>query len=149
MYDFVDQPVERLCNGGRFLLWAMRGWSHAKGRSACAPIALARGFTGVDALAALNDFNAVMALLNRDALETLQFSPMGCARIAEDEAILSNLWRDAALGRRDRVEATLGLLVEEQTVAQITLAVTATVAKLAAAGLDPAGALAEVQKDIK
>jgi len=25
MYAFVDRPVESLCDGGRFLLWAMRG----------------------------------------------------------------------------------------------------------------------------
>lgn len=149
MYDFVDQPVERLCNGGRFLLWAMRGWSHAKARSACPPVALAKGFAGVDALSALPEFNMVMALLNRDALEALKIGPMRCARIGEDEAILSGLWRDAALGRTEQVEATLALLVEEQTVAAIGLAVVATVARLAAAGLDPAGALCEAQKETK
>lgn len=149
MYHFVDQPVERLCNGGRFLLWAMRGWSHAKSQSVCPPVALAKGFAGVDALSALPDFNMVLALLNRDALEHLKISRMRCPRIGEDEAILSELWRNAALGRTDRVQATLALLVEDQSVAVLSLAITATVARLAAAGLDPSDAAFETQKETK
>ncbi len=149
MYDFVDQPVDRLSNGGRFLLWAMRGWSHARAQGACPPVALTKGFAGIDALSALPEFNMVMALLNRDALEQLAIQPMRCARIGEDEAILSGLWRDAALGRTERVEATLALLVEDHAVTAISLAAMATVARLAAAGLDPAGPAYETHKETK
>ena len=44
MYALVDRPVESLTNSGRFLLWAMRGWTHAATRGACPPQALRRDY---------------------------------------------------------------------------------------------------------
>ena len=58
MYIYLDQPVGRLENGERFLLWAMRGWSHAIEKNLCPPMALCRGFTAINAIAALPDFHA-------------------------------------------------------------------------------------------
>ena len=84
MYIYLDQPVGRLANGERFLLWGMRGWSHAMEKGMCAPMALSRGFTAVNALAGLPDFHLAMALLNRDALVQLRLAPMEYARIMED-----------------------------------------------------------------
>ena len=53
MYAFIDRPVSNLCNGGRFLLWAMRGWVHACEHGRCPPRVLHRGFAAVDVQGAL------------------------------------------------------------------------------------------------
>src|SRR3546814_8813655 len=70
MYAFVDRPVESLCNGGRFLLWAMRAWVSAAERGRCPPRMLHRGFAAVNAAGALPDFHIAMALLGGEAVET-------------------------------------------------------------------------------
>src|SRR3546814_17316622 len=70
MYAFVDRPVESLCNGGRFLLWAMRAWVSAAERGRCPPRMLHRGFAAVNAAGALPDFHIAMALLGGGAVET-------------------------------------------------------------------------------
>ncbi len=33
MYDLVDQRVDRLSQGSRFILWAMRNWTKAVGEA--------------------------------------------------------------------------------------------------------------------
>ncbi len=149
MYDFVDQPVDRLCNGGRFLLWAMRGWACAMGQGTCPPVALTRGFAGVAALSALPDFHMVMAVLNRDALEKLAFAPMSCLTLADDEALLVALWRDAAQGRSDRLEATLALVIEEDSVVPVARSMTIAADRLAIAGLALSDMIYETQKETK
>src|SRR3546814_17580594 len=76
MYAFVDRPVESLCNGGRFLLWAMRAWVSAAERGPCPPRMLHRGFAAVNEAGALPDLNIAMALLGGEAGETLLLAPM-------------------------------------------------------------------------
>lgn len=134
MYAFVDQPLERLTNGGRFLLWAMRGWAQASAAKQCPPVALCRGFASVKALPALGTFHTAMALLNRDAAAQIKLAPMGCAAVAEDEAVLLGLWHDLALGRSERMRATLELLVGEDGAVQIATAMTLSAAEITAAG---------------
>ena len=136
MYIYLDQPVGRLANGERFLLWGMRGWSHAMEKGMCAPMALSRGFTAVNVLAGLPDFHLAMALLNRDALVQLRLAPMEYARIMEDEAILLGLWRDIALGDFDHMRETLAFLVDDDVLNAVARAMTAVMAKFVAAGLD-------------
>ena len=136
MYAFVDRPVESLCNGGRFLLWAMRGWVRAAERGQCPPQALHRGFAAVGALDGLADLHIAMALLGSDAAETLLLAPMPCLQISEDEAILLGLWRDFSLGGSDVARATLELLVGGDSAGTIAKAMDAVVATLAAAGFD-------------
>jgi hypothetical protein len=136
MYAFVDQPVESLCNSGRFLLWAMRGWVAAAARGDCPPAALHRGFAAIDARLALPDFHVAMAMLASDARQDLTLSPIACRCIAEDEAILIGLWCDAASGAAARIRATLMLLVAPESVAPIAKAMAATAAQLIAAGFD-------------
>ena len=133
MYAFIDRPVSNLCNGGRFLLWAMRGWVRAAAQGACPPAALHRGFAHVHALAALPDFHVALALLNADARETLALAPIACPDIAEDEALLLALWRDAAL---DRAGPMLARLVEAGTAPSVATALRAAADALAAAGFD-------------
>lgn len=136
MYAFVDRPVERLCNGGRFLLWAMRAWVSAAERGQCPPQMLYRGFTAVEARAALPDFHIAMAMLAGDAVEMLALSPMPCLQISEDEAILLGLWRDFSLESTANAHATLALLAEEDSVGPIAKAMGAAVDRLVAAGFD-------------
>lgn len=136
MYAFVDRPVESLCNGGRFLLWAMRAWVLAAGRGQCPPQMLYRGFTAVEARGALPDFHIAMALLGGDAVETLLLAPMPCLQISEDEAILLGLWCDFSLGNAANARATLALLAEGDSVGPIAKAMGAAIDRLVAAGFD-------------
>ena len=136
MYAFVDRPVESLCNGGRFLLWAMRGWVSAAGRGQCPPQWLHRGFAAVNAAGALPDFHIAMAMLAGDAVETLLLAPMPCLQISEDEAILLGLWRDISLGDVANARATLALLAEGNSAGPIAKAMGAAIDRLVAAGFD-------------
>ncbi|RYD45434.1 MAG: hypothetical protein EOP63_01325 [Sphingomonadales bacterium] len=136
MYRFVDRPVETLCNGGRFLLWAMRGWVAAAERGQCPPQMLHRGFVAVNAVGALPDFHIAMALLGSDAVETLLLAPMPCLQISEDEAILLGLWRDFSLGTAANAHVTLALLAEGESVGPIANAMDAVIDRLVAAGFD-------------
>lgn len=139
MYAFIDRPVECLCNGGRFLLWAMRGWAQAVERGTCPPMALARGFTGLGAMAVLPDFHIAMALMNRDGRGKIAVAPMNCPHIVEDEAILIGMWRDLSLGDVDRTRAILKLLVSEDAVTPVSRAMITATAKLVLAGFDLSG----------
>lgn len=143
MYEIVDRPVETLCNAGRFLLWAMRGWAQAVERGTCPPIALGRGFASVHALAMLPDFHVAMALLNQHGRSRIALAPMACCSILEDEAILLGLWRDLALGKFDRVHGTLTLFVTQDMVGAVSRAMTLASAKLMMAGFD----LAQLQNE--
>ena len=136
MYAFVDRPVESLCNSGRFLLWAMRGWVAAAARGRCPPQTLHRGFAAVNAAGALPDFHVAMALIGGDAVKTIALAPMPCLQISEDEAILLGLWRDISLGGVTNARATLALLAEGDSVGPIAKAMGAAVDRLVAAGFD-------------
>lgn len=138
MYEIVDRPVGILCNAGRFLLWAMRGWTLAVERGTCPPLAIGRGFAGVGAQAMLPDFHIAMALLNQHGRTRIALAPMAGCRIVEDEAILLGLWHDLALGRFDKARGTLALVVREDTVSPISQAMTLASAKLMMAGFDVA-----------
>ena len=147
MYAFVDQPVACLSGGGRFLLWAMRGWALAMDRGTCPPVALSRGFAGANALPALPDFHVAMALLNKDASAPLSLAPLNAERITEDEAVLIGLWRDLSHGDIEHLRATLVFVAEDDAVSPIARAMTTVMAKLIAAGLEMSQLLAEPLKE--
>ena len=149
MYAFVDQPVECLSRSGRFLLWAMRGWAMAMDRGTCPPVALSRGFAGVNALSALPDFHIAMALLNKDACTPLSLAPMSAERIMEDEAVLIGLWSDLAHGNMAHLKDTLAFLAETDAVSPIARAMTTVMAKLIAAGFEMSELRAEPLKESK
>ena len=136
MYAFVDRPVDSLCNSGRFLLWAMRGWVCAAERGQCPPQRLHRGFVAVNAAGALPDFHVAMALIGSDVVETLLLAQMPCLQISEDEAILLGLWCDISLGDVANARATLALLAEGDSVGPIVKAMGAATQRLLAAGFD-------------
>lgn len=149
MYAFVDQPVECLSRSGRFLLWAMRGWATAIERGTCPPVALSRGFAGVNALPALPDFHIAMALLNKDASTPLSLAPMIAEQIMEDEAILIGLWSDLSRGDIDHLRDTLVFVAEADAVSPIARAMTTVMAKLIAAGFEMSELRAQPLKESK
>lgn len=149
MYDFVDQPPSCLTNGGRFLLWAMRGWARAHAKGSCPAGALSRGFAGVGALTALPEIHLALSLLGKDARDTLTFPPMGCPRIGEDEAVLMALWRHAARGETSHLRATLALVAADAAVSPIADAMAAAMAELVAAGFDLSELFPVAQKEMK
>lgn len=136
MYDFIDRHPNRLGNAGRFMLWAMRGWSQATARKTCPPVALHRGFAHAGAVAALTDFHLSMLLINRDGLDKFEMSPMSSCRIAEDEALLLALWRGVVVEDADLVSGTLKRMVKIEAVLPIARAMSGCCAHLALAGLD-------------
>lgn len=149
MYAYVDQPVERLCMGGRFLLWAMRGWSQSVALGRCPPVALSAGFSAVGALLAMRDFHMVMTMFNQDSLGRISVAPMECSRIIEDEAIVLGMWRDVALGDFDHMRATLALTVERESISPLAQTMTAVMARLVASGFDMSGLTREILKEEK
>lgn len=136
MYDFVDQPVERLCNGGRFLLWAMRGWAGATAQGDCPPLTLMKGFDGVGALSALPSFHTAMTLLDRHAWGPLDCAAMGHPAIDEGEAILLCLWRESARGNPAAACATLELLASRPSALPVAEAMASASRALAEAGFE-------------
>lgn len=138
MYRFLDQPITRLDNGARFTLWAMRAWVSALEQSECPRAALAQAFARMGVLEALPDFHMALALINRDALDRIALAPLRCRVVAEDEAVLLGLWRDAAAGADARVGATLSLLLAREAVASATRALMLGAAKLEQLDLAPA-----------
>lgn len=136
MYDFVDRPVALLGPGGRFLLAAMRGWIQAATLRRCPPGALAPAFARHGVLPALAPVHQLMTALNRQGRQTIAFAPPACARISEGEAVLLQLWRDAAQAP-ERAERTLELLVEAEAVGPALMAMVMTVCRLWEGGLAP------------
>ena len=136
MYAFIDRPVSNLCNGGRFLLWAMRGWVHACEHGRCPPRVLHRGFAAVDVQGALADFHFALALMAVDTVRPLMLAPIPCGQISEHEAILLGLWRDFSLGEGAKARATLALLADGDSVGPIAKAMEAATGHLVAAGFE-------------
>ncbi|MBV9840822.1 MAG: hypothetical protein JOY99_04665 [Sphingomonadaceae bacterium] len=138
MYELVDRPVERLSEGSRFLLWAMRAWTDSLGRRQCPPGALAGVFLRAGVIEALPDFHRLLTTFSREAKIVLGLAPMHCGRISEDEAILLSLWSDA---EREplRAQATLELLIQTDAVPNAFQALLTTAQQLRGAGLPPLG----------
>ena len=134
MYDFVDRPVARASYGGRFLLWAMRGWIRSMTNGNCQPGALAPAFARHAALPALPPFHSLLLALNGSALGKISLAPLSHCRIVEDEAVLLQLWRDATEAP-PRARATLALLLAPEAVGEAFSALLSATARLAEAGL--------------
>ncbi|MCJ2186694.1 hypothetical protein [Novosphingobium beihaiensis] len=149
MYAFIDRRVDGLCDGGRFFVWAMRGWRQSLQKGVCPPRALSRGFAGVGGGAALPDFHIAMALLNRDAREEIVIGAMDCPHIVEGEAVLLGIWRDLALGDTGNARETLKLLASEDAAPPIARAMTTAAAKMIAAGFDLSELSTHVSEEVK
>lgn len=112
MYQYLDQPVGSLCAGSRLLLWAARGWAHARASGTCPPGAIAPAFLHCGAIGVLPDVARLLLLLEGGDDERLALPPLGSAHIDDVEAVLVQLWSDA-LVRPRRARATLTMMLAE------------------------------------
>ncbi len=129
MYDFIDRPVASLSPGGRFLLWAMRGWIHAASAGHCPPGALAPAFARHAVLPALPHLHLLLAALNERATRRVAFAPLACRLIGDDEAVMLQLCRDAT-DNPIRARATLALLLDADALGAAYVALLTTIARL-------------------
>jgi hypothetical protein len=137
MYDFIDQRVTSLDNGGRFLIWSMRNWVTALGQRQCPPNAIGPAFAKWGMIAALPHFHMAMMLLSRDSLMTLKFSPINCLIVGEDEALFLALFRAVACDRPEQLRQTLELIIDEDSVPALIEALVAVALHLNNASLIP------------
>lgn len=100
MYDFIDRPVTSLNHGARLLLGAMRHWVGAVQAGRCPCRALGPLFNRPEVSAAFPPLHAMMATLNRHAVEKMSFGRVDCARVSEHEALVIALVRAMANGGR-------------------------------------------------
>lgn len=138
MYQFVDQPVERLDDGSRFVLWAMRAWTNALRRECCPRATIGGAFVNMGVSAALSDFHASMTRLRR-AEPMLAVSPLACKRIGEGEAVLLALWQDVTAGTHENALAALRLIVPAADADLIGQSIAGAVDHLRESGLAPKG----------
>jgi len=134
MYDFVDRPVALLTPGGRFLLWAMRGWIHAASARRCPPGALAPAFARHNVLPALPHLHLLLAALNENAVRKIAFAPLAHGCIAEDEAVMLQICRDA-VANPVRARGTLALLLDEEVLGTAFTALLVAIETLDEGGL--------------
>ncbi|WP_454883780.1 hypothetical protein [Sphingomonas oryzagri] len=135
MYDLIDRPVMQLAPGGRFMIWAIRGWIQSATRGTCPPGALAPAFARHGVLPALPHLHMMLVAFNRRATRQIAFSPLACNHIGDDEAVLLQLCRDA-IGDPPRAHATLALLLEQESVGPAFSSLIATMGVLREGGLD-------------
>ncbi|AOR77019.1 MULTISPECIES: hypothetical protein [Sphingomonadaceae] len=137
MYKYVDRPLSSLDEGCRFLVWSMRAWVTAIGHKRCPAQLLAPAFARWRMIGGLQPFHRAMVLLNRDALDTLAFCPMGCSHVSEHEAVILEL----ITSLRDRgptaTRETLDLVVTEESVGDMLETLSKIGAALAIAGIFP------------
>ena len=120
MYQFVDQPTNRLSRGSQLVLWAMRGWTRQSNSGLCPPAALAPAFQRLGIIDALPPFHKMMVLFNHHATRDFAFRCLAAPVIGEDEAVLLNVWQDVATGQIANAEATLAMIVDEDAAKVIT-----------------------------
>jgi hypothetical protein len=137
MYDFFDQRVTNLDRGGQFLVWSMRNWVLAIQNRQCPPNAIGPAFAKWGMIGALPHFHMAMMILSKEGLETLQFSPIGCLHVSDDEALMLSLFRSLRDDLPDQVRGMTELLVTEGFVAPLFAALTAVSMQLAESGLIP------------
>jgi hypothetical protein len=124
MYDFLDRPVTGLDQGGRFLVWSMRSWVKTMGERQCPGSMLGAAFARWNMIAGLQPFLRMMALFNRNGLETFQFCALACNHVSEHEAIILSLVCGLRDERPDRLRDTLGLLIEDDSIGDVLAAMT-------------------------
>jgi hypothetical protein len=137
MYDFIDQRVITLDRGGQFLVWSMRNWVLAIQNRQCPPNAIGPAFAKWGMIGALPHFHMAMMILSKEGLETLQFSPVGCLLVSDDEAMLLALFRSLRDDRLDQISAMIDLLVPEGFAAHLLAALTAVSMRLSEGNLIP------------
>lgn len=135
MYDLMDGPVTSLDEGERFLVWSFRTWVKAKSERQCPANLLAPAFSKWDMLSGLQPFLRLLTVLNRHGLETFQFCQLTCNHVSEHEAILITLFRDMRKQAPMRVRNTVELLVEDEAIGDLLLALSRLGQTMDAAGI--------------
>lgn len=135
MYDYVDRPLSALEPGARLLVRAMRDWVAALAARNCPPGAVGPAFDGANVLPALPHFHMAMMLLNKESHNTIAFAPATCTHLAEDEAVLLQIFASLSSTSPSRMRDTLGMVMREEAVAPLFAALTGMVACFAEARL--------------
>lgn len=138
MYDFLDRPVTALDRGGRLLVWSMRSWVKAMGDRQCPGSVLGGAFAGHGVIAGLQPFLRMMALFNRSGLENFQFCTLACNHVSEHEAIILSLVCGLDDLRPQALGDTLALLVEEDSIGDVIVALSALGRIMGEAAIFPA-----------
>ena len=142
MYQFLDRPVTSLDQGGRFLIWSMRSWVKAMGERQCPATAIGTAFARWNMIRGLQPFLRMMALFNRNGLETFHFCALPCNHVSEHEAIIVSLVCALREGRPERLGDTLALLVDEDSIGEVIASLTALGDSMDAAAIFPSRRLA-------
>ncbi len=137
MCDFIDQRVGDLGQGGQLLVWSMRNWVLAVQNKQCPPRVIGPAFAKRGLIGALPHFHKTMLILSKEGLLTLQFSPLGCPQVSDDEAMMLSLFRSLRDASPDQVRAMTELLVTEGFVAPLLAALTGVSMRLADSSLIP------------
>lgn len=146
MYQFVDRPVNRLTLGSRLVLWAARGWAHARANGTCPPGAIAPALLHCGTGAALPHLHQLLSALAGDEPgATLRMPALDHPVVDDVEAILLQLWADA-LAAPIRARRTLELMLtgaderaDQERATAAFEALTEAAARLVARGLPPTG----------
>ena len=144
MYQFVDQPTNRLSRGSQLVLWAMRGWTRQLNSGLCPPAALTPGFQRLGIIEALPPFHKMMVLLNHHAAGNFVFRCLAASAIGEDEAVLLRVWQDVATGQVANAEATLGMIADENVAKTITKSMVSASNVFSTKGACPVGLVDEL-----
>lgn len=137
MYQFVDQDLDALDAGSRFLVGSMRAWVTAMAQRTCPAHALAPVFARWRMIGGLQAFHRTMLLFNRDALETFGFCPVACRSVSEHEALILGL----VVSLRDHgptaTRETLAMMVQEEAVGDLLATLSTLAATMLRARLFP------------
>jgi hypothetical protein len=98
VYQYLDHSTSDLSASEALLVRAMRQWVAAMRGGRCPCAALGPTLAARRLGAMLADFNIAMMLLDREGHAKLQFRPVDCGRVGDDEALLLSLHSAAARG---------------------------------------------------
>jgi hypothetical protein len=137
VYHYLDRTTASLDLGGRFIVWAVRGWVQAVGKRLCPCNALIEGFTRWNAAEALQPFSMAMAILHCEAREPLYFRAPGHSRVSDDEALLLDLFGQAPRRPQNEMREMLGMVVPPTSAPALQIAIETAAAAFEAIGLSP------------
>jgi hypothetical protein len=112
VYQYLDRTVSELAAADALLVWAMRQWVDAMRGGRCPCAAIGPTLAARRLAAMLPDFNIAMMLLDREGHSQLQFRPVACGRVGDDEALLLALHAAAARGEEKLVGRIAEALVK-------------------------------------
>ncbi|MBO9379524.1 hypothetical protein GG804_22385 [Sphingomonas histidinilytica] len=139
MYSFVDQPVDQLAAGSRFILERMRDWLATLPRAADPAETQDSPFPRLAMRPVLEDFHGLMLELDREGRLASSFGKPGQAWITGMEAVLLALWSDAMADRGERVRGVLHLLLVEPAIERAMVRLARVASRLVGLRIAPTG----------